>query len=165
MTRRAGLLLVSSLGAWLAACNNATPPGPGAASSSAASSAAAAASPAAASAVEFGAPGVAPRAVDGGERAEEIAVAPAMAVVAIADFVEIGVERSGSDFVEQRLPDMGAVALDQDDVVMLAAVAGAEPADEFEARGTAANHDDLGLFLAPRLHLYSTVTDLARLRG
>ena len=55
------------------------------------------------------------------ERAEEEAVAPAMAVAAIADLVEIGVERSGRDLVQQRLPDMGAVAFDQDDVVALAA--------------------------------------------
>ncbi|HWN40104.1 MAG TPA: hypothetical protein VNP02_16495 [Gammaproteobacteria bacterium] len=62
MTHRARLLLVSSLGALLAACNGATPPGSGAASSAAATSnaAAAAAAPAAAAA-EFGAPGVAPR--------------------------------------------------------------------------------------------------------
>jgi len=52
MTRRAGLLLVSSLGALLAACNNASPPASGAAAN---------ASPPAASTAQFGAPGVAPR--------------------------------------------------------------------------------------------------------
>src|SRR5512145_2921796 len=51
MTRRAGILLIASIGALLAACNNATPPAGNAAGSAAA----------AAPAVEPGAPGVAPR--------------------------------------------------------------------------------------------------------
>ena len=66
------------------------------------------------------------------ERAEEEAVAPAMAVAAVADFVEIGVERTGRDFVQQRLPDMGAVLFDQDDVVPLAAEARAEAPHQLE---------------------------------
>src|SRR5262245_9813229 len=57
MTRRAGLLLVSSLSALLAACDNGAPPASGAVSSSAPPSA----TPAAASPAQFGAPGVAPR--------------------------------------------------------------------------------------------------------
>ena len=51
-----------------------------------------------------------------------------MAVAAIADLVEIGVERTGRHFVQQRLPDMGAVLLDQDDVVLLAPELRAQPA-------------------------------------
>ena len=84
-------------------------------------------------------------AVDSFEGAVEEAIAPAMAVAAIADFVEVGVERPGGDLVQQRLPDVGAVALDQDDVVPLATVARAELADEFEPAGAAADNYDLGL--------------------
>src|SRR5687767_12970854 len=54
MTRRAGLLLVSSIGVMLAACDNAAPPAQ-------TSGPAAATPPAAAPAGEFGAAGVAPR--------------------------------------------------------------------------------------------------------
>ena len=65
-------------------------------------------------------------AVDACQRAEEEAIAPAVAVAAVADLVEIGVERSGRDLVQQRLPDVGAVALDEDDVVALATIFRAE---------------------------------------
>jgi hypothetical protein len=45
-------------------------------------------------------------AVDGFQRAIEIAIAPAIGVAAIADFIEVGIERASGDFVEQRLPDV-----------------------------------------------------------
>src|SRR5262245_7506477 len=55
MNRRAGILLVSSIGALLAACNNATPPAAGAVANAAPPAATAA------PAAEWGAAGVAPR--------------------------------------------------------------------------------------------------------
>jgi hypothetical protein len=79
-------------------------------------------------------PDLAPVAIDAVQRAEEEAIAPAMAMAAIADLVEIGVERSGRDLVQQRFPDMRAVALDQDDVVVFAAIFRAEPPRELKAR-------------------------------
>jgi len=84
-------------------------------------------------------------AVDAFESAAEVAVAPAVAVTAVADLVEVGVERAGGDFVQQRLPDVGAVLLDQDDVVALAAEPRAEAADQLEPAGPAADHYDLRL--------------------
>ena len=39
-----------------------------------------------------------------------------MAVRSVADFVEVGVERAGGDFVQQRLPYVGAVAVHQENV-------------------------------------------------
>ena len=86
-----------------------------------------------------------PVAIDAGEGATEEAIAPAMAVAAIADLVEIGVQRSGSDLVQQRLPDVGAVAFDQDDVVALAAIFRAELAGQLEPGRAASDDDDLRL--------------------
>jgi hypothetical protein len=45
-------------------------------------------------------------AIDAFEGAVEEPVAPAMAVAGVDDFVEIGVQRTGRDLVQQRLPDM-----------------------------------------------------------
>jgi hypothetical protein len=49
-------------------------------------------------------------------RAIEKPIAPGMTVAAIAHLVQIGVQRTGGHLVQQRLPDMGAVLFDQDDV-------------------------------------------------
>ena len=47
--------------------------------------------------------------------------------------------------VQQRLPDMRAVSLDQDDVEMLAAEGCAEPGDQLQSAGAATDHHDLRL--------------------
>jgi hypothetical protein len=62
-------------------------------------------------------------AVDRIQRAVEIAIAPAMVVTAKADLVEIGVERAGRDLMQQRLLDMRAVAVDDNDIEPFAPVA------------------------------------------
>ena len=85
------------------------------------------------------------RAVDALQPPLEKAVAPARAVTAIADLVEIGVKRSGGHFVEERLPDMREVLIDEDDVVRAAPVFRAEPPDQFQPSRAAANDDDLCL--------------------
>ena len=81
--------------------------------------------------------------VDAFHRAIEEAIAPAVAVAAIADFVEIGVQRSRRHFVQQRLPDMGAVPFDQEDVKGIAPEMRAQPRRQFQATGAAAHHHDL----------------------
>ena len=86
------------------------------------------------------------RAVDAFQRAIEIAIAPAIGMAAIADFIEIGIERAGGDFVEQRLPDMGGVAIDEDDVEIIARQMPAELGDKLQPAGAATDDDDLGLF-------------------
>src|SRR6185437_5730557 len=91
-------------------------------------------------------------AVDRLQRAEEEAVAPAVGVAAVADLVQIGVEGAGGDLVQQRLPDMGAVALDEDDVERLLAEPVAEPAHQLEPTGAAADDYDLGFHVAPHRH-------------
>ena len=83
------------------------------------------------------------------QRSVEEAVAPAIGVAAIADLVHIGVERAGRHLVQQRLPDVGAVALHQDDVELAAAQLGAEATNEFEPSGPAPDDHDLGLHLGP----------------
>ena len=84
-------------------------------------------------------------AVDTFQAALKEAVAPARAVSAIADLVEIGVKRSGGDLVQERLPDVAEVLVDQDDVVALAPVFRAEPADQFKPARASADDDNLGL--------------------
>ena len=87
-------------------------------------------------------------AVNAFERAVEEAIAPAHGMAAIADLVEIGVERSGGDLMQQRLPDMREVAIDQDDVVLFAAVFAAEPPHQLEPASASAHHDNLRLLVA-----------------
>ena len=54
--------------------------------------------------------------IDAFQRAIEEAVAPAMAMAAITDFVQIGVERARRHFVQQRLPHMRLMRLDKNDI-------------------------------------------------
>ncbi|BCH16768.1 hypothetical protein MesoLjLa_36190 [Mesorhizobium sp. L-2-11] len=50
-----------------------------------------------------------------------------MPVAAIANLVKIGVERSSRNLMKKRLPDMGVVPLDKDDVEILTAEPRSEP--------------------------------------
>ncbi len=86
--------------------------------------------------------------VDPFQRAEEEAVAPAIAMAAIADFIEIGVQGAGGHLMQQRLPDVGAVLLDQDDVEMLAPIGRAQLGRQLQPRRPAAHYDDLDLALS-----------------
>ena len=54
--------------------------------------------------------------VDGFQISVEIAVFPAVSVAAVAHLIEIGIKGSGGDLMEQRLPNVGPVSLDKDDV-------------------------------------------------
>jgi len=92
-----------------------------------------------------GEPDAAPVPVDAGQRSIEVAISPAVAVAAIAHFVEVRIQRSGGDLVQQRLPDMRAVAVDKDDVVMLAPIVRAQLGRQFQSRRSAADDHDLGL--------------------
>jgi len=85
------------------------------------------------------------RRIDALQRAEEEAIAPAMAMAAIADLIQIGVERTRCDLVEQRLPDMRAVPVDQDDVVGAAAEPRTQPPRKLKPARAPANDHDLGL--------------------
>jgi hypothetical protein len=58
--------------------------------------------------------------IDGLQRPVEEPVAPTMPVTAIANFVKICIERSSRNLMEERLPDMGVVPLDENDVELLA---------------------------------------------
>lgn len=53
--------------------------------------------------------------------------------------------RAGGDFVQDRLPDVGAVLLQKDDVVVLPAEPPAEPRRQLEPARAAAHDDDLSL--------------------
>jgi hypothetical protein len=64
---------------------------------------------------------------------------------AIADLIEIGIETAGSDFMQQRLPDVAGVAIDEDDVEIAPAEMAGELADKLKAAGTTADNDNLGL--------------------
>src|ERR1700761_5347113 len=66
------------------------------------------------------------------QRALEEAIAPAMAMAAVADLVEVRIQRAGGDLMEQRLPDVGRVPLHQDDVVVFAAETSAETPHELQ---------------------------------
>jgi hypothetical protein len=66
-------------------------------------------------------------------------------MAAIAHFIEVGVQRPCRDFVQERLPDMGAVSLDQDDVVLGTAISRAKMTDQLKASSAAPDDDDLGL--------------------
>ena len=67
-----------------------------------------------------------------------------MTVRPVPDLVEIGVERTGRDLVQQRLPDVGAMAVDEENVdVGTAPVSASQPGGELEPAGTSANDDDL----------------------
>ena len=51
------------------------------------------------------------------------------------------------DLMQQRLPDMRQIPVDQDDVVLLAPILGAELADEFQSARAAAHDNDLRLLI------------------
>ncbi len=83
--------------------------------------------------------------VDGAHHAVEVAIAPAEAVGAIADLVDIGIERACRHFVQQRLPDMGLVAVHQDDIMAPAPEALAELGRQLQPGRPAAHDHDLRL--------------------
>ena len=56
-----------------------------------------------------------------------------MAVAAIANFVKICVERSSCNFVEERLPNMGVVPLNKNDIKIVTAESRSEPPHELKA--------------------------------
>jgi hypothetical protein len=68
-----------------------------------------------------------------------------MPVTAIADLIQVGVERSGCDFMQERFPDVGSILLDENHVVSIPAQLVAKPSHEFEPAGSAAYDYDLGL--------------------
>ena len=84
-------------------------------------------------------------AIDGLQAAEKEAVTPPMAVAAVANLVKVGIERACCNLVQERLPNVGVVAFNEDDVKILAPIMGAELPDEFEPARAAANHHDLRL--------------------
>jgi hypothetical protein len=69
--------------------------------------------------------------VDCLETAQEEAVSPSMPVTAIADLIQVGVERSGCDFMQERFPDVGSILLDENHVVSIPAQLVAKPPYEF----------------------------------
>jgi hypothetical protein len=66
-----------------------------------------------------------------------------MSVTAIANLVQVSVERSGCDLMQERFPDMGLVPLDEDHVVSIPAQLGAKPPYELEPSGSASYNNDL----------------------
>jgi hypothetical protein len=68
-----------------------------------------------------------------------------MAVAAVADFIHIGVQRTGGHFVEQRFPDMRAASFNEDDVVLLSTIASAQFGCEFQSCRAPAHDNDLRL--------------------
>ena len=84
--------------------------------------------------------------IDPVKRSVEIAIAPTVAVAAISDLVETGVERSGRDFVKQGFPDVRTVAIDQDDVVIAASETGPQFSHEFQPGSAATDNDDLSFW-------------------
>jgi hypothetical protein len=82
--------------------------------------------------------------VDPRHGAIEEAIAPGIAMAAVTHLVQIGVQRARRHFVQQGLPDMGAILLDQDDVEFFAPETGAQPGRQLQPPGAAAHHDDLG---------------------
>ena len=83
-------------------------------------------------------------AIDSVHAPQEEAVVPAMAVSAVADFVEIGIERPRRHFVQERFPYVRAIALYQNNVMMRSAVVEPEPTHELQAACAATDYDDLG---------------------
>ena len=93
-------------------------------------------------------------AVDRLERPVEEAVIPALGVTAVADLVEVGVERPGRDLVEERLPDVRLLPVDQDDVIVDLAERAAELRHQLESPRAAADDDDLRLLRPDRRHVH-----------
>ena len=67
-----------------------------------------------------------------------------MTVRPVSDLVEVGVERAGRDLVQQRLPDMGAVTVDEENVDFgTAPIPAPQLRGELEPAGASADDDDL----------------------
>lgn len=65
-----------------------------------------------------------------------------MAVCSVADFIEIGVERTRRDFMQQRFPDVGAMTVHEENVdVGIASISASQFRGEFEP-ACASAHDD-----------------------
>ena len=83
------------------------------------------------------------RAIETGERPLHEAEAMPVRERRIVEIVCVGVHAAGRDFVQQRLPDVGCVAVDQGHTDRsLAAVPFAEPRGERQAAGAAADDHD-----------------------
>jgi hypothetical protein len=95
--------------------------------------------------------------VDRFERAVEIAVAPAVCMTTVADLVEVGIERTRRDLVEQRLPDVRLRLVDEDDVEIGLTQRAPELGDEFEPARAPADDDDLRLLRACRRHVHAII--------
>lgn len=88
--------------------------------------------------------------IDALESAVEKAIAPTVTMAAITNFIEICVQRPCRNFMEQRLPNMCAVLLDEDDVVPLAPEPLAQASNQLEAARPTANHYNLSFALHAR---------------
>ena len=82
--------------------------------------------------------------VDVLQSAEEESKPRSMTVRPVPDFVEIGIERAGRDFMQQRLPDVGAMTVDEEDVdVGVAPVSASQLRGELQPPRSSADHHDL----------------------
>jgi hypothetical protein len=79
--------------------------------------------------------------------AEKEAVSPPMPVTAIADLIQVRIERSGCDLVQERFPDVGLASLDEDHVESLPTQLGTKPPHKLEAAGPTSDNNDLGLHI------------------
>jgi hypothetical protein len=68
-------------------------------------------------------------------------------VPAVADFIHVRIEGTGRNFMQKRLPDVGAIAIDEDNVVVFAPITGAKPASKFKPAGTTTDDYDLCFLL------------------
>ena len=76
--------------------------------------------------------------------AEEESKPRSMTVRPVPDFVEIGIERAGRDFMQQRLPDVGAMTVDEEDVdVGVAPVSAPQFRGKLQPPGPSPDDDDL----------------------
>jgi hypothetical protein len=83
------------------------------------------------------------RSVDCLKTAQKEAISPSMSVTAIANLVQVSVERSGCDLMQERFPDVGLVSLNEDHVVSIPAQLGTKPPYELEPSGSASYDNDL----------------------
>ena len=70
-------------------------------------------------------------------------IAPTVPVASIPDLIHIGIQRSGRDLVQQGFPNMGLVALDQDDVIAVPAKSSPQPTHQFQPASPTADDDNL----------------------
>jgi hypothetical protein len=66
-----------------------------------------------------------------------------MSVTAIANLVQVSVERSGCDLMQEGFPDVGLVSLNENHIVSIPAQLGAKPPYELEPSGSASYDNDL----------------------